>query len=90
MASNQGVVDFYDTTSGERLARVEGLLAEPHEMTFDQRRRRIYVSHTYRSGFSNGEGGKGHDISVIDVDRRSLVSVFDISPLIAPHVFFYY
>ena len=57
IASSKGTVDFFDVKSGDKLSRVDGLVAEPHELTFDQRRRRIYLSHTYRTGFYNGQGG---------------------------------
>ncbi len=85
VASSKGTVDFFDVASGEKLGRVDGLTAEPHELTWDRGRRRAYLSHTYRSGFYNGAGEKGHEISAIDVDAMVLLSVYDVAPYISPH-----
>ncbi|MDL5159655.1 YncE family protein [Actinomycetospora termitidis] len=78
-------LDFFDTASFEHLARVEGLLAQPHEMAWDDGRRLAYLTHTYRAG-AYGEGKpKAHELSVVDPDARAVVDVIDIAPYLAPH-----
>lgn len=86
VASQMGQkLDFFDVPSLERLASIDDLIAQPHEMAYDPARRLAYLTHTYREG-AYGEGKpKGHELSVIDVDRREVVDVIDISPWTGPH-----
>ncbi len=78
-------LDFFDVPSLERMATIDDLIAQPHEMTYDPGRRLAYLTHTYREG-AYGEGKpKGHELSVIDVDRREVVDVIDIAPFGGPH-----
>jgi DNA-binding beta-propeller fold protein YncE len=78
-------LDFFDARSWEHLARVEGLIAQPHEIAWDAGRRLAYLTHTYRAG-AYGEGKpKAHELSVIDPDARAVVDVIDIAPYQAPH-----
>jgi DNA-binding beta-propeller fold protein YncE len=78
------VLDFFNAGTGDKLGRISDMVAEPHEIATDEARRRMYVTHTYRSG-GYKVGAPGHEISVVDVDARSVVDVIDISPYIAPH-----
>jgi DNA-binding beta-propeller fold protein YncE len=76
---------FFDVDTLERLATIEDLVAQPHEVAWDPVRRLAYLSHTYRAG-AYGEGKpKAHELSVIDPDRREVVDVIDISPYMGPH-----
>ena len=86
VASQMGQkLDFFDAPSLERLAAIDDLIAQPHEMAYDPARRLAYLTHTYREG-AYGEGKpKGHELSVIDVDRREVVDVIDIGPWSGPH-----
>jgi DNA-binding beta-propeller fold protein YncE len=86
VASQMGQkLDFFDVPSLERLATIDDLIAQPHEMAYDPGRRLAYLTHTYREG-AYGEGKpKGHELSVIDVDRRKVVDTIDIGPWSGPH-----
>jgi YVTN family beta-propeller protein len=86
VASQMGQkLDFFDVPSLERLTSIDDLIAQPHEMAYDPARRLAYLTHTYREG-AYGEGKpKGHELSVIDVDRREVVDVIDIAPYGGPH-----
>lgn len=75
---------FFDLASG-RPSDVLPMVPEPHELRFDGQRRRVYVSHTYRSGFFFSHDEKSHEISVVDVDSHELVEVVDVAPEDAPH-----
>ncbi|MCE3550994.1 hypothetical protein LWC33_05935 [Pseudonocardia sp. RS11V-5] len=78
-------LDFFDATTLEKLDTVPDLIAQPHEMAWDEGRRLAYLAHTYRAG-AYGEGKpKAHEISVIDADARKVVDVIDVSPYEAPH-----
>lgn len=54
-------------------------------MVFDAGRRLIYTTHTYRKGGYGEPQEKGHELSVIDVDRQQITDVIDIAPYFAPH-----
>jgi DNA-binding beta-propeller fold protein YncE len=79
-------LDFFDLSTGEKIATIDDLIAEPHEIAFDSSRRRAYVAHTYRYGvYDQQDVPKSHEISVIDVDGRRVESVIDTFPYFAPH-----
>lgn len=79
-------LDFFDLASLEKVATLEGLHAEPHEIAFDPGRRRAYIAHTYRYGvYDQKDVPKAHEISVVNVDSRRVESVIDIAPFYAPH-----
>jgi YVTN family beta-propeller protein len=78
-------LDFFDAKSLVKLGTIEDLIATPHEIAVDPRRRLAYIAHPYRSGGYSSNGAKSHEISVIDIDQRRLTSVIDISPYVAPH-----
>lgn len=78
-------LDFFDTTTLDKLDTLPDLIAQPHEMAWDGGRRLAYLAHTYRAG-AYGEGRpRAHEISVIDPDARKIVDVIDIHPYLAPH-----
>jgi DNA-binding beta-propeller fold protein YncE len=83
-STNAKAMDFFDTSTGERLGRITGLAPTPHEIWADQSRRLVYMTSTYRSGLY-GSTDRSHEISVIDVDARALIDVIDVSPFLAPH-----
>jgi YVTN family beta-propeller protein len=78
-------IDLFDFATGELLATVSGLLAQPHELAADTDNRRLFVSHTYRHGAYGTGAEPGHEISVLDVDARAVFDVIDIRPFVAPH-----
>lgn len=78
-------LDFFDVQSGAKLGTIDGLLGEPHEIAVDKRRRRAYIAHTYRHGVYDQDVPKAHEISVVDVDARTVTSVIDLAPFYAPH-----
>ncbi|MTD54685.1 YncE family protein [Amycolatopsis pithecellobii] len=78
-------LDFFDLSTGAKIATIDDLLAEPHEIAYDPSRRRAYVAHTYRHGVYDQDVPKAHEISVIDIDRHRVESVIDIAPFYAPH-----
>lgn len=78
-------LDFFDPRSLEKLATVEDLIAQPHEIVWDPRRRLAYMTHTYRAGGYGEDQPKGHELSVIDPDSRAVVDTIDIAPFVAPH-----
>lgn len=86
VASQMGQkLDFFDVPSLDLLASIDDLIAQPHEMAYDPARRLAYLTHTYREGAYGENKPKGHELSVIDVDRREVVDVIDISPYGGPH-----
>jgi YVTN family beta-propeller protein len=79
------VLDFIDSVSGERLGRIADLVAQPHEIAVDEGRRLAYITHPYREGGYGGHAEPGHEITVVDVDQRSVRAVIDIAPFAATH-----
>lgn len=78
-------LDFFDATTLAKLDTVQGLLAQPHEIAWDSKRRLAYMTHTYRAG-AYGEGKpRAHELSVIDPAARGVVDVIDLRPYFAPH-----
>lgn len=78
-------LDFFDVQSGEKLGTITDLHAEPHEIAYDPGRRRAYVAHTYRHGVYDQDVPKSHEITIVDVDSRSVEKVIDTAPYFAPH-----
>ena len=78
-------VDFFNWESGAHIGTLTGLIAQPHELASDNDNRRLFLTHTYRSGAYETGAEPGHEISIIDVDSQSLADVIDIHPFIAPH-----
>lgn len=78
-------VDLFDYSTGASLGTVTDLIPQPHELAADNAGRRLFVSHTYRSGAYGSGAEQGHEISIIDVDERAVTDVIDIHPFVAPH-----
>lgn len=76
---------FLDYETGEKLATITDLVAQPHEMAWDPGRRLAYDAPTYRQGVYGQHLAKSHGISVIDVASRTVADVFDIAAYCAPH-----
>lgn len=80
---------FLDILNGhtlDKVARIEGLISQPHEIAWDSVRRLMYLTHTYRAGgYGETPQEKAHEISVIGIDTAEVVDVIDISPYRAPH-----
>lgn len=77
-------VTFFDAATHERLD-VLRVPPEPHELCFDPDHRLLYCASTYRSGFYQAHEGRSHEITVIDVDTRTVVATLDTTPDHAPH-----
>jgi DNA-binding beta-propeller fold protein YncE len=78
-------LDFFETQTGRKIGTITDLLAEPHEITYDAKRRRAYIAHTYRHGVYDQDVPKSHEITVVDVDARVVETVVDTAPYYAPH-----
>ncbi|MET7800078.1 YncE family protein [Streptomyces decoyicus] len=77
-------VTFFDAATHERLEVIQ-VPPQPHELCFDPDHRLLYCTSTYRSGFYHANEGPAHEITVIDVDSRTVVATLDTSPDHAPH-----
>ncbi|MEU9121600.1 YncE family protein [Streptomyces sp. NPDC048506] len=77
-------VTFFDAATHERLD-VLRVPPQPHELCYDPDHRLLYCASTYRSGYYRANTGRSHEITVIDVDTRSIVTTLDTSPDHAPH-----
>jgi YVTN family beta-propeller protein len=71
-------LSFYDTESGERLARI-ALPAFPHEFAVDPGRHYGYVGH-YGAHTSADPGAGGAEVLVIDIARRGLAGTIPCAP----------
>jgi YVTN family beta-propeller protein len=78
-------VDFFDYSTGANLATLANLAPQPHELAVDPLGRRLFVSHTYRNGAYGTGSEQSHEITVIDSDSRSVSTVIDTHPFVAPH-----
>ncbi|MGP8298730.1 YncE family protein [Streptomyces inhibens] len=77
-------VTFFDAATHERLDVLE-VPPQPHELCFDPDSRLLYCTNTYRSGFYRANEGRAHELTVIDVDTRTVVDILDTAPDHAPH-----
>lgn len=84
-SSTERVLDLFATDSWEHLGRVSDLIAEPHEIAADERRRLLYIVHTWRGGAYMTGHEPAYEMSVVDVDRRAVVDVVDLHPFASPH-----
>lgn len=78
-------LNLFDLTSGLRTGEVTDLIAEPHELCFDERTGLLYISHTYQHGWYASHGAFVSFISVFDSKTRAVVDTIDISPYLGPH-----
>ncbi|KAF2664137.1 YVTN repeat-like/Quino protein amine dehydrogenase [Microthyrium microscopicum] len=78
-------LSFFDLASGERVLHVSNLTAEPHEVAYDSKTKKLYISHTYEYGFYNRHGDYGNTISVFDIEQQIVSGTIDISPYRGPH-----
>jgi hypothetical protein len=78
-------LEFYDVRTHEGLHTISGLTPQPHEISWDRNRRRAYITHTYRAGGYRTPNPKGHEISVVDVDRMEVADIISTTPYFAPH-----
>lgn len=78
-------LNLFDSTSGLGTGQVTGLIAEPHELCFDERTGLLYISHTYQHGWYTSHGAYVSLISVLDSTTRVVVDTIDISPYLGPH-----
>ncbi|GIZ44785.1 hypothetical protein CKM354_000797300 [Cercospora kikuchii] len=78
-------LSFYDIASGEKTGHMSNLIAEPHELCYDDRTGLLYVTHAYAHGWYVAHGEDGKTISVIDCKQRKVVGTIDISPYGGPH-----
>lgn len=78
-------LNLFDSTSGLGTGQVTDLIAEPHELCFDDRTGLLYISHTYQHGWYTSHGAYISLISVFDSKTRVVVDTIDISPYLGPH-----
>ncbi|OQV04461.1 hypothetical protein CLAIMM_09339 [Cladophialophora immunda] len=78
-------ISFFDLESGERTAHMTDLISEPHELLFDSKRNVMYCSHAYHHGHFWSHGDNGHQISVIDPDKKEVVDIIETKPALGPH-----
>ncbi|MEV0374514.1 YncE family protein [Streptomyces sp. NPDC050636] len=77
-------VTFFDAATHERRDVLQ-LPPQPHELCFNPDRRLLYCASTYTSGFYHANEGRSHEITVIDVDTRTIVDTLTTAPDHAPH-----
>ncbi|MEU5212990.1 YncE family protein [Streptomyces sp. NPDC020742] len=77
-------VTFFDAATHERLD-VLTVPPQPHELCYDPDHRLLYCASTYRSGFYGAHTGHSHEITVIDVDTRTVVATLDTGSDHGPH-----
>jgi YVTN family beta-propeller protein len=78
-------LNLFDPTSGLRTGQITDLIAEPHELCFDNRTGFLYISHTYQHGWYTSHGAFVSLISVFDSKTRIVVDTIEISPYLGPH-----
>ncbi|GAB7330398.1 hypothetical protein MBLNU13_g02018t1 [Cladosporium sp. NU13] len=78
-------LNLFDLTSGVRTGQVTGLIAEPHELCFDDSTGLLYISHAYQHGWYTSHGAFVSLISIFDFKTRAVVDTIDISPYLGPH-----
>jgi DNA-binding beta-propeller fold protein YncE len=74
---------FLDADSLVERASLE-LPARPHEVALSADHRQAYVS-IYGSGVYGNNPEPGHEIVVVDLERRQVAATVDVSPFLAPH-----
>ena len=78
-------LNLFDSTSGLKTGQVTDLIAEPHELCFDDRTGLLYISHAYQHGWYTSHGAFVSLISIFDSKTRAVVDTIDISPYLGPH-----
>ncbi|KAF2214099.1 hypothetical protein CERZMDRAFT_96128 [Cercospora zeae-maydis SCOH1-5] len=78
-------LSFYDIDSGEKTGHISNLIAEPHELCYDDRTNLLYVTHAYAHGWYVSHGEDGTTISIIDCTQRQVIDTIDITPYGGPH-----
>ncbi|EXJ67173.1 uncharacterized protein A1O5_09820 [Cladophialophora psammophila CBS 110553] len=78
-------ISFFDLQSSERTAYLTDLIPEPHEILFDSKRNVMYCSHAYHHGHFWSHGDNGHQISVIDPNKKEVVDIIETRPALGPH-----
>lgn len=78
-------LNFFDLSTGLRSGQAVDMLAEPHELCFDDRSGLLYVSHPYKYGWYAAHGDFVSVISVLDCKTRTVIDTIDISPYLGPH-----
>lgn len=78
-------VKFFCLTTGQKTGQISDLIAEPHELCFDNRTGLLYISHTYQHGCYASHGEFVSLISVVDSKASALVDIIDVGPFLGPH-----
>lgn len=78
-------LSFFDVASGDRVARLDSLISEPHELCYDETGKLLYMSHTYRHGNYWTHGDFSHEISIVDLNSKRIVDTIDTLPAKGPH-----
>lgn len=78
-------LNLFDLKTGLRTGQIDNLIAEPHELCYDDRTNLLYVSHTYEHGWYISHGNFVSLISVFDCKTKTVVDTIDICPSLGPH-----
>ncbi|GGT51786.1 YncE family protein [Actinomadura citrea] len=84
VSQSSATVSFFDAANDTYIGGVD-VLAEPHELCFDARRRLLWCASTYHSGYYHANSGRRSELTVIDPDTRRVVEVVDLAPEHGPH-----
>ncbi|MEV4004563.1 YncE family protein [Actinomadura sp. NPDC049753] len=84
VSQSSATISFFDAADDTRIGEVE-VLAEPHEICFDPRRRLLWCASTYHSGYYHANSGRRSEVTAIDPDTRRIVEVVDLAPEHGPH-----
>jgi YVTN family beta-propeller protein len=76
-------VGFYDSNSGEQLAKVD-VGVKPHEMALSADRRLAYITNYGVNSYTEQEEG-GNSISILDLVRREKVGEIELGKFHRPH-----
>ncbi|MCI0391776.1 MAG: hypothetical protein MOB07_23785 [Acidobacteria bacterium] len=74
---------FYDSKTGEQLARVE-VGVKPHEMALSADRRLAYITNYGVNSYTQQEEG-GNTISILDLVRREKLGAIELGKFHRPH-----
>lgn len=84
VSQSGSTLTFFDAATHERVD-VLHMPPQPHELCFDPDHRLLYCASTYHSGYYHANEGRSHEITVVDVDTRTIVATLDTAPDHGPH-----
>lgn len=78
-------LSFYDLSSGALTGFLENLLAEPHELCYDESTNLLYISHAYAHGWYVSHGEDCSTISIVNCGKREIIGDISTKPYAGPH-----